>query len=41
MTDAELQEKIRDMESEMRRNKSQMTTIHNENRRLDQRIEEN
>jgi len=41
MTDQELQEKIRDMEAEMRRNRQQMTTINNENRRLDARIEEN
>ena len=41
LTDAELQEKIRDMEAEMRRNRQTMTTINAENRRLDQRIEEN
>ena len=41
MTDAELQEKIRDMEGEMRRNRQTMTTITTENNRLDRRIEEN
>lgn len=41
MTDADLQAKIRDMESECRRNKQQMTRINQENRLFDARIREN
>ena len=41
MTDADIQAKIRDMESEMRRNRQQMTRITQENRLYDQRIKEN
>ena len=41
MTDAELQEKIRDMEAEMRRNRQAMTRITQENRLYDERVKEN
>ena len=41
MTDAELQEKIRDMEAEMRRNRQQMTRISQENRLYEERVKEN
>ena len=41
LTDADLQEKIRDMEAEMRRNRQQMTRITQENRIYDARIKEN
>ena len=41
MTDAELQERIRDMEAEMRRNRQTMTRINQENRLYDERIKEN
>lgn len=41
MTDAELQSKIRDMESEMRSAKQQITRITQENRLYDARIREN
>ena len=40
-TDAELQEKIRDMEAEMRRNRQTMTRVAQETRLYDARIAEN
>ena len=41
LTDAQLQEKIRDMEAEMRRNRQNMTRITQEQRLLDARLREN
>ena len=41
LTDAELQEKIRDMEAEMRRNRQTMTRITQENRLYDARVAQN
>jgi len=41
LTDASLQEKIRDMEAEMRRNRQTMTRITQEQRLLDARLREN
>lgn len=41
LTDAQIQEKIRDMEAEMRRNRQTMTRITQENRLYDARVREN
>lgn len=41
LSDAQIQEKIRDMEAEMRRNRNAMTRITQENRLYDTRVQEN
>lgn len=41
LTDAQIQEKIRDMEAEMRRNRNAMTRITQDNRLYDARVQEN
>lgn len=41
MTDAEIQEKIRDMEAEMRRNRQAMTRLQTDERLYQARLREN
>ena len=41
LTDAALQEKIRDMEAEMRRNRQQMTRLQTDQRLYEGRLREN
>ena len=41
LTDAQLQEKIRDMEAEMRRNRQNMTRISQDQRLYEARLREN